>query len=266
MDSSSSSELMKPFNVKSRVGQLSGRKKRSTSAKCRKNGKPPFSYIALIAMAINNAPDKRRTLNQIVQFIQEKFPFYGRNCPLKGWQNSIRHNLSLNDCFMKTLRDPSNPARGHLWTLHPDSATMFDVGSLMRRKKRFTVVSKQLSDEKESKNNKPTRVNLDTKKLDDDRKNHPVQSAFKPVYSHRKNWFTRFGARFCNISYLEPVNANPRNTFRSGFVAGHVGEITRAPHYVKLARCSCLIWENSLSSKANSVQKSTKPLTFFARK
>lgn len=109
----------------------------------RKNGKPPYSYIALIAMAILDMPDKRQTLSGIIEFIKRKFDYYGKDCPAKGWQNSIRHNLSLNDCFIKTWRDPANPCKGHLWTLHADSIDMFQGGSFMRRKKRFKTDEEQ---------------------------------------------------------------------------------------------------------------------------
>ena len=99
--------------------------------------KPPYSYISLTAMAIWNSPEKMCTLADIYKFITDSFPYYRKNT--QRWQNSLRHNLSFNDCFIKIPRRPDRPGKGAYWTLHPSAMNMFENGSFLRRRKRFKI-------------------------------------------------------------------------------------------------------------------------------
>ncbi|XP_063706255.1 fork head domain-containing protein FD5-like [Culicoides brevitarsis] len=99
--------------------------------------KPPYSYISLTAMAIWSSPDKMLPLSDIYKFITDRFPYYRKNT--QRWQNSLRHNLSFNDCFIKVPRRPDRPGKGAYWALHPQAFDMFENGSLLRRRKRFKL-------------------------------------------------------------------------------------------------------------------------------
>ena len=116
-----------------RVEAASGEKKQRSHRKSRR--RPPYSYIALIAMAIQNSPEKRLTLDGICKFIRDRFPFYRETYP--SWKICIRNNLSLNDCFIKTGIKSDEPLKGNYWTLDPESYNMFENGSFLRRKTRF---------------------------------------------------------------------------------------------------------------------------------
>jgi forkhead transcription factor HCM1 len=79
--------------------------------------KPSYSYAMLIGMAILRAPSRRLTLAQIYKWISDTFAFY-RNSQETGWQNSIRHNLSLSKSFSKQERPKDDPGKGHYWVIN----------------------------------------------------------------------------------------------------------------------------------------------------
>lgn len=81
-----------------------------------RHGKPPYSYLAMIALVIRASPDQRLRLAEILHEVRVLFPFF--NGAYKGWKASIRHNLSANHCFIKILRDPNNPqGKCNFWTV-----------------------------------------------------------------------------------------------------------------------------------------------------
>ncbi|MCO5612618.1 hypothetical protein L7F22_066887 [Adiantum nelumboides] len=99
-------------------------------------------------MAISSSPDKRMTLREIYTWISSTFPqtYSMSQADGKGWQNTVRHNLSLNKYFIKAPREHleiyqseksgqphlSNSARGKggWWMLDPEISKSLNLDDL----------------------------------------------------------------------------------------------------------------------------------------
>ncbi|RKP38810.1 fork head domain DNA binding protein, partial [Dimargaris cristalligena] len=107
--------------------------------------KPHYSYASLIAQAINSTEAKKITLNGIYTYIASTYPYY--QMAKNGWQNSIRHNLSLNKAFMKVQRGDKEPGKGAYWAIEKEYQPMFSNGVYKRsRRTQSAKVAKRTRD------------------------------------------------------------------------------------------------------------------------
>lgn len=110
--------------------------------------KPSQSYIGLIGKAILSTPQKKLVLSDIYNYILTNYPYFRNKGP--GWRNSIRHNLSLNECFIKVGRSPNG--KGHFWAINPANYDDFSRGEYRRKranKKKATIDTLKGKNERE---------------------------------------------------------------------------------------------------------------------
>ena len=100
----------------------------------RDESKPPYSYAQLIVQAITLSEDRQLTLSGIYAYITKNYPYY--RTADKGWQNSIRHNLSLNRYFIKVPRSQEEPGKGSFWRIDPASEAKLTEQAFRRRRQR----------------------------------------------------------------------------------------------------------------------------------
>ena len=99
-----------------------------------KAGKPSESHVELISCAIMESSEQRLILADIYQYIYDNYPYF-QTAP-RGWRNTVRYNLSTNECFIKKGRAPSGR---FYWAIHPACVEDFDKREFNRRLARQRV-------------------------------------------------------------------------------------------------------------------------------
>uniref|UniRef100_A0A8C6SBU9 Forkhead box protein M1 n=1 Tax=Neogobius melanostomus TaxID=47308 RepID=A0A8C6SBU9_9GOBI len=95
--------------------------------------RPPYSYMAMIQFAINSKQTRKMTLKEIYMWIEDHFPYF-RQVAKPGWKNSIRHNLSLHDMF---IRETSADGKVSYWTIRPEANRCLTLDQVYKQQKRI---------------------------------------------------------------------------------------------------------------------------------
>eukprot|EP00118_Oscarella_pearsei_P003573 m.14897 g.14897 ORF g.14897 m.14897 type:complete len:566 (+) comp26034_c0_seq1:188-1885(+) len=88
----------------------------------RRNAWGNLSYADLITQAITSSPDQRMTLSQIYDWMVKNIDYFkdkGDSSSSAGWKNSIRHNLSLHQQFMRIPNE--GPGKSSWWVINRDA-------------------------------------------------------------------------------------------------------------------------------------------------
>lgn len=94
------------------------------NARTRGDNTASHSYIGMIATAILATPEAKLTLDGIYRYMEGQFSSI---LVLRaGWRNTVRHNLSLHDCFVKG--EIAAEGKGRFWRIHPNYLEQFKCG------------------------------------------------------------------------------------------------------------------------------------------
>ncbi|KAK9518210.1 hypothetical protein VZT92_023522 [Zoarces viviparus] len=121
----------------------------------RRNAWGNQSYADLISQAIDNSPEKRLTLAQIYEWMVKTVPYFrdkGDSNSSAGWKNSIRHNLSLHNKFLRVHNESTG--KSSWWMLNPEggktgkaprrrAASMDNSSKLLKSRMRAKQTKKQ---------------------------------------------------------------------------------------------------------------------------
>lgn len=225
--------------------------------------KPPYSYVALCTMAINSSPSKMMTLSAIYKYIMEKFPFYRKSS--SRWQNSLRHNLSYNDCFVKISKgndQSGSSGKGSYWTLHQSSSQMFQEGSYLRRKRRFHDKEENGTGADDDTNSDNSSQSINNRKIDDsppgqqhqqNKVNHNDEDEYsRSIYTEKDEYLRSSPSHYTRFTIDSILDNNSRKDNNTAITSHHIPTTTLSKE--KHRRISSVENNHKLSSGTAGVR------------
>uniref|UniRef100_A0A7I5WD79 Forkhead box protein O n=1 Tax=Strongyloides ratti TaxID=34506 RepID=A0A7I5WD79_STRRB len=123
-ETNSFTDLNNSSGIKEEIDHMNGFDPSTTPKKTttRRNAWGSHSYADLITQAIQSSPEQRLTLSQVYEWMVTNVPFFrdkGDSNSSAGWKNSIRHNLSLHNRFMRIQNEGAG--KSSWWVINPDA-------------------------------------------------------------------------------------------------------------------------------------------------
>lgn len=207
--------------------------------------KPPFCYSTLIYLAIKFSKKEQATLNEIYRWIKEHFKYY--RTAESTWQNSIRHNLSLNEFFMKVPRQAGSAGKGSYWKLNPEYEIIFsDHSKALRTEHSYSVL-----------------------KAKGHKRGHALDGSRKETYNSRKHARPPSSTDLCGLpgdldwisllgSQKVSCGLSPTQSCKPFFGSPVTGQ-SDIGHIAEPVMCSPLIVPPSLSSEHTDIPELSLP-------
>ncbi|KAK4504499.1 hypothetical protein PRZ48_005415 [Zasmidium cellare] len=93
-------------------------------------------YAQLLYQCLKEAPDHTLSLRELYEWVQQHSQ-KAKDPKNRGWQNSVRHNLSMNAAFQRVAHSAINthlPKKGSLWRLTPEALRSGVISTTRYRK------------------------------------------------------------------------------------------------------------------------------------
>ncbi|XP_025902742.1 forkhead box protein M1 isoform X1 [Nothoprocta perdicaria] len=212
--------------------------------------RPPYSYMAMIQFAINSTEKKRMTLKDIYTWIEDHFPYF-KHVAKPGWKNSIRHNLSLHDMF---VRETSANGKISFWTIHPDANRCLTLDQVFKPLDLGSPTSPEHSESQQKRHVQDLQKNMGSSSSKTEP--HNARRKMKPLLPRINSYLVPIQFPLSQPLVLQPSMKVPLSMAQGTSL--NSAESVRSNKRVRIAPKMCLSAEESSSVPMTAVKEESQ--------